>query len=146
MIPDFLDKETKSKLKNALNLINKKYDKRKDYYDKINEAKECITTKDLIEGNQNKRNGLCIKDDLIYCETIPIKGNVAKNVQMSFSEIIVGWKINSNIKDGNNGNYKFYDPILTKTIDFNFEPKSKKLFGKNEQNYDLEIYLMKFPE
>ena len=144
LIKDFLDRDTKMKLKNVFNLIDKKYEKRKIYYNNIEEAKEYIIGGE-ITGNINKRNGLCNNDDLIYSHKIKIKGKDPYRPQNSYQDIIVGWRINSNRNDGDNGDYNFYDPIMKKQIYFEFNPKSG-FFGKKEQNYDLEICLMKYPD
>lgn len=144
MIEDFLDKDTKNNLTNALNLVNKKYEQRKIYYEKLKEAKEFILY-GYINDDKNKRNGLCNKDDLIYSELIRIKDDKLIIEDRSFEDIIVGWKIISKRNDGKNGNYYFKDPILTKRINFQFKPKTT-FYVNREQIYDLEIFLIKLPK
>ena len=145
LVEDFLDKNRKMKLNNALNLVKEKYEKRKEYYDNINEAKEFINNP-IISGDKTKRNGLCDKDDLIYSETKNVKGDDVE-VDMSFPDIIVGWKINSKRHDGKNAKYSFTEPILRKKIYIKFEQKSEYWgLSKSDLNYDLEIFLMKFPK
>ena len=146
LIEDFLDKERKAKLKNALNLVGKKYQRRKEYYDNINGAKEYINSI-TISGDQTKRNGLCYENDLIYTEIINIRGNKEQTIDISFNDIIVGWKINSNRNDGKNSKFTFDEPILTKKVYMKFSPKSAYMgITTSDQKYDVEIFLMKFPE
>ena len=146
LIEDFLDKERKLKLKNALNLVSKKYQRRKEYYDNINGAKEYINSI-TISGDQTKRNGLCYENDLIHTETINIRGNKDQTIDISFNDIIVGWKIISNRNDGKNSKFSFDEPILTKKVYMKFTPKSAYMgITTSDQNYDVEIFLMKFPE
>ena len=145
LIEDFLDKKIKIKLNNALNIVNKKYEKRKEYYEKLKEAKEFILYGEIKNEDHSKRNGLCFKDDLIYSELIKIDTDETKYIDDSFPDIIVGWKIVSERNDGYNGKFTFKDPILTKKFKIKFEPKTT--FGLHrDQKYDLEIFFIKLPE
>lgn len=144
LIDDFLDTKRKMKLEKSLNLVNKKYEKRKEYYDNINEAKQYINSID-ISGAHTKRNGICYKDDLIYSEITNIDGNKETIIDISFKDIIVGWKITSLRNDGKNGDFSFSDPILEKKIYMKFTPKSG-IFSDRDQKYNVEIFLMKIPE
>ena len=148
LIDDFLDKDIKDKLKEPLKLVSQKYDKRKKYYDNLNEAKKSIIVKE-IQGDYSQKNGLCKKDDLIYSIIKKITGEGTRKISDSFSDIIVGWNITDNWwEDGKqtNGIYKFKDPILSKKMYFEFTSKTCLIFWERSQDYDLEIFLMKLPE
>ena len=145
LIKDFLDKDIQDKLNNALNLVDKKYERRKKYYNNIKSAKESIITLSY-KGDKAIRNGLCNEDnDLIYSYRIKIREKGIRYANEPFSDIIVGWKIISNWNDGTNGDYEFTNPILTYSINFKFKSKTNYKIDR-AQNYDLVIYLMKFPE
>lgn len=146
LIEDFLDRDIKIKLKNPLNIINTKYEKRKEYYERLKEAKEFILNEEIKNEDHSKRNGLCYNDDLIYSETFPIKKtDTIKIIDESFQDIIVGWKIISKRNDGYNGKFTFKDPILTKKIYIEFVPKTTLKISR-DQEYDLEIFLIRLPE
>ena len=146
LIEDFLDRDIKIKLKNPLNIINTKYEKRKEYYERLKEAKEFILNEEIKNEDHSKRNGLCYNDDLIYSETFPIKKTDTKKIiDESFQDIIVGWKIISKRNDGYNGKFTFKDPILTKKIYIEFVPKTTLKISRDQQ-YDLEIFLIRLPE
>ena len=145
LVEDFLDRDTKIKLKNPLNIINKKYDKRKEYYEKIKDAKDYILHEEIKNIDHSKRNGLCYNDDLIYSETRSIRSDNTETIDESFQDIIVGWKIISKKNDGYNGKFTFKDPILTKKIYIKFEPKTTLKISRN-QKYDVEIFLIRLPE
>lgn len=142
LIEDFLDKDIKIKLDNALNLIDKKYEERKKYYEHIKEAKESIISDD-IKGSGSQRNGICNEDNLIYSYKKQIRKKGQEIINEIFSDIIVGWRIISNINDGSNGDYSFKNPILNNSINFEFNSKKGKIFGKKAQSYDLIIFFMK---
>ena len=145
LVEDFLDRDIKIKLKNPLNIINKKYEKRKEYYEKIKNAKEYILHDEIKNEDHSKRNGLCYTDDLIYSEIRYIKSDNKQVIDESFQDIIVGWKIISKRDDEYNGKFTFKDPILTKKIYIQFVPKTTLKISR-DQKYDLEIFLIKLPE
>ena len=148
LINDFLDKDIKDKLKEPLKLVSQKYDKRKDYFDNLNEAKKSIIVNE-IQGDYEKNNGLCKKDDLIYSIKIEIREEGTRKISKSFSDIIVGWNIISNWGDDTNGIYTFKDPILSKKMYFEFTSKKWCFIFfcvQRKQDSDLEIFLMKLPE
>ena len=145
LIDNFFDEDIKYRLREPLKLISQKYDKRKKYYENLNKAKQMIIA-NTIKGDYEQKNGLCKKDDLIYSIRKEIREEGKRIVSDSFSDIIVGWNIISGWgNDGTNGVYTFNDPILSQRIYFEFKSKTVFFFDR-AQNYDLEIFLMKFPE
>ena len=151
LIDNFLDTDIKNKLKEPLKLVSQKYDKRKEYYENLNEAKKSIRA-NKIEGDYDQKNGICKNEDLIYSTKIEIREKGKRIVSDSFSDIIVGWHVNAcwgldDDGENTNGIYNFNDPILSKSIYFEFTSKNWWwIFGRRSQCYDLEIFLMKRPE
>ena len=147
LIDNSFNKDIKNKLKEPLKFLSEKYDKRKNYSDALSNAKTFIIP-NTIEGQYNKNNGICKNDNLIYTKTKHIWEAGTVIVDITFDDIVVGWYIKSCWgNDGTNGNYNFNDPILSKKIYFTFTSQYWWwIFGRREQCYDLEIFLMKRPE
>lgn len=141
LLDDFLDDDIYDKLENPLKLVEKKYKNRELYYETLKKAKEYKTNEIDIKGRDNKRNGLCENNELIYSVLFNIYEK-ERLIDESFNDIIVGWKIISKWDDGTNGSYILSnDPILTTKIKCKFESRAFRT-----QDFDLQVFLMKKPE
>ena len=145
-ITNILDDRLKSKLKKPLDLIEKKYNLRKRYYEIIEELKNTKRKKDITV-SKFFSEGICeIENQLIYSKNIPIREKWAFkdkdfNFQESYPHIIIGWEIKS--LESFNGKCTLEEsPILKKEIKFNFV-RQFYIFGSK---YDIVIYLMKYPD
>ena len=141
--------ELKQKLKIPLQLVEEKYLARKKYIQIIKSLKD-IKIEDEIKGYDNISKGICEKRKIpiIYEKKIDIfteAGIISyekKIITEFFNDIIVGFKIVDERKDGLNGEWKIYtNPLLQKEIKFRFWSQFSR-----EQRFSLYIYLIKFPE
>ena len=138
--------QLKSNLKKPLELLEKKYNLRKKYYDIIADLKERIKIK-KFGISSSLSEGICnIENELIYSKRININEKLDFldnnfNLQYSFSDIIIGWKIDSFESLNRELNVE-NSPILKKEINFYFI-RSFDIFGTG---YNIEIFFMKYPE
>lgn len=133
----FLDENLKKQLEGPINIIKNKY-KRKINYMKI------------IEGLKNNRGEQIFLEDCkdlpeVYTDKILFK-KVYKvfeeheyEVKKSYKDIIIGMKINS-LKE-KNGTPIFHNPLLKKEISILFKPDMLC-----DMDYEIKVYLMKYPE
>ena len=147
-ITDFLSFKIKSKLFIPLKIIEKKYELRKKYLEKIEVLKE--KKKNYISGKFSDNNGINEKSDepYIYCRKFKVNAEweflsrVKREINKSYYDIIVGWKIDNVLNDDINGTWTLgNDPILTNDINCRF--LSNFCRGLN---YNISIYLMRRPE
>ena len=139
LINDALDKETKKLLKEPLYLVDNKYIKRENYLKYLEKVKEFGSYGNITEAEGNKRNGICEKDELIYSELIDMTKYT--KIDNLYTDIIVGWKVNSFWADGSNGPYTFEDPIGKKRVVATFANRRFRSL-----HYSFEIFLLKCPE
>ena len=145
-ITSIFSNQLKSNLKKPLELLEKKYNLRKKYYDIIADLKERIKIK-KFGISSSLSEGICnIENELIYSKRINIKEKLDFfdnnfNLQYSFSDIIIGWKIDS-FESLNRELNVVNSPILQKEINFNFI----RSFDIFETGYNIEIFFMKYPE
>ena len=146
---NILPNEIKQKLKIPLQLVEEKYLARKKYIQIIKSLKD-IKIEDEIKGYDNISKGIFEerKIPFIYEKKIsifteaPIMGYEKKVITESFNDLIVGFKIVDERKDGLNGEWKIYtNPLLQKEINCRFWSQWAR-----EQKFSLYIYLIKFPE
>ena len=146
---NILPNEIKQKLKIPLQLVEEKYLARKKYIQIIKSIKD-IKIEDEIKGYDNISKGIFEerKIPFIYEKKIsifteaPIMGYEKKVITESFNDLIVGFKIVDERKDGLNGEWKIYtNPLLQKEINCRFWSQWAR-----EQKFSLYIYLIKFPE
>ena len=138
LINDALDKQTKKLLKIPLSLVDEKYIKRKKYFENLKELNN-YPNMGNIKGGDSIRNGIFKTDELIYSEVIEIRNN--KNIDYSYPDLIVGWKIDCFWQDRNKGDYSMTDPINSRRVKGSFSVKEN-----NGLNLILEIFFLKCPE
>ena len=122
---------------------------RKKYIQIIKSLKD-IKIEDEIKGCDNISKGIFEerKIPFIYEKKISIFteasiiGYEKKEITESFNDLIVGFKIVDERKDGLNGEWKIYtNPLLQKEIKCRFWTQFAR-----ELRFSLYIYLIKFPE
>ena len=134
---DFLDENLKKQLEKPINIIKNKY-KRKINYMKI------------IEGLKNNRGEQIFLEDCkdlpeVYTDKILFKKGYKVfekheyEVNKSYKDIIIGMKVNS-LKE-KNGTPIFHNPLLKKEISIIFKPDLMC-----DMDYEIKVYLMKYPE
>ena len=138
LLYDILDEKTKNLLTIPLSLVNEKYNKREIYYNYIQKAKEFYNF-GQIEGNDSKRNGITKIDDFIYSEYIDIRND--KDIDYTYKDLIVGWKLHSFWQDGTNGKFTMTDPLLTKRVIASFKTNFFR-----DLHYSLELFFIRYPE
>ena len=148
-IKNILDNKIRNILRGPLEIIEKKYEIRKEYYKTIQYLKNLNECSNL-KGTESFCRGICEERNIpqIYYKKYDARGDgsffssITIPVCHSFNDIIVGWHINSCWVDGTNGTWTLEeDPLLKKQINCNFESK----FCRGER-FEVFIYLMKFPE
>ena len=149
-LQDLLDYKIKNALRKPLELVEKKYQIRKKYFEIIENLKE-QKKRGKIEGVNSDGNGITQESN----EPKIVRNNLFKinakskflasqehSYNQYFDDIIVGWKIISKWNDGTNGKYIIKeDPLLTHSVNMNFFSK----FCRG-QRFDIEIYTMKIPD
>lgn len=148
-ITDFINDKIKNKLRKPLKIVEKKYELRKKYLEIIIDLQK--RKKDYpISGKFTKNNGINEESDepYIYCKKFKVRAdweflsNVKREINKSYYDIIVGWKIDNILNDDINGTWTLeYDPILTNDISCRF--LSNFCRGLN---YTISVYLMRRPE
>ena len=148
---NILSPNLKHLLKIPIQIIEKKYKKRRKYFDLIELYKN--TKLNNLKGQDGIVCGKVLEcndpDEVeIYCKQFMIKekGQILrhqiKEIKESFTDIIIGFRINSCWNDGTNGTWTLEeDPLLKTRIDVKFV---SKLF--RGERFDLEVYLMKYPK
>ena len=147
-ITDILDEDVKIKLKEPLKIINEKYEKRKKYYEIIQQIKQKKKS-GIIKRKGDDEFELGIVNDnsnLIEMQTHKVYQkkkyfrSFTKTINISTNDRIVGFKIKSNKDD--NGEWKIKEnPLLNFEMSIKFE--SDWFCGIN---YHIIIYTIKFPE
>ena len=150
-IKNFLDKKITKQLKIPLELIDQKYEKRKEYYDIITRLRDSLYGYNSTElkGTETTSRGFCEEiDDLIYSKKYEAKGDgvpfsrITRKVNYTYPDTIVGFKIISRWNDGTNGTWTLVeDPLLKNEINITF---TSQLF--RGERFDVKVYLIKFPE
>ena len=148
---NILSPNLKHLLKIPLQIIEKKYKKRRQYFDLIDLYKN--TKLNSLKGQDGIVCGKVLEcndpeEIEIYCKQFIVKekGQMLKHqikeIKESFTDIIIGFRINSVWNDGTNGKWTLEeDPLLKTKIDVKFV---SKLF--RGERFDLEVYLMKYPK
>ena len=153
-IDSLISNELSFKIRVALDLLNDKYNARKEYmrvYEKILKIKndKILNKKIQIKKKESYQEGECHISEIpkIEVESFSFrdKGKVfqriERNYKHSFENIIVGWKIKENWNDGTNGEWEVKTcPLLTHEMDANFI--SQRFRG---QNFTVEVYTMVTP-
>ena len=147
---NLLNTNLKHLLKVPIQIIEKKFRKRKKYFDLIELYKN--TKLKSLKGQDGIVCGKVLEcndpDEVeIYCKKFIVKetGQMFKHqvreIKESFTDIIIGFRINSCWNDGTNGTWTLEeDPLFQTKIDIKF---CSKLF--RGERFDLEVYLMKYP-
>lgn len=147
-ITDFINYKIKSKLFKPLEIIEKKYELRIKYLEKIEVLKD--RKKNYICGKFSYNNGINEESDepYIYCREFNVNAEwkflsrVEREINESYYDIIVGWKIDNVLNDDINGTWTLEnDPILTNDINCRFLSN----FCRGLK-YNIRIYLMRRPE
>ena len=149
---NILSLELRNKLKKPLQMIEEKYEKRKLYFEQIDELKSQKLDVINKENYENFDVGIqqeCNKPK-IYLETMKIFVETsyfemwkAKIFEKKFNDIIVGFKIIGNRAENYyNGKWTIMNnPILSKEIKIKFVSQFYRAI-----NYKLYVYLMKTPQ
>ena len=135
---EFLEENLKKQLEGPINIIRNKYKKRINYMKIIEDLKKNPNVQIFLED--------CKDLPEVYSDKIPIK-KVYKfseekheyEYKKSYKDIIIGFKINS-LKE-KNGTPSYHNPLLKKEISIKFEP-----YFLCDMNYEIKVYLMKYPE
>ena len=147
---NLLNSNLKNLLKVPIQIIEKKYRKRKKYFDLIELYKN--TKLNSMKGQDGIVCGKVLEckdpDEVeIYCkkffvlETGQFFRHKVKEINETFTDIIIGFRINSCWSDGTNGTWTIEeDPLLQNKIKVKFV---SKLF--RGERFELEVYLMKYP-
>lgn len=149
-IQDLLDYKLKNALRNPLEIIEKKYETRKKFFEIIENLTEHKNKKE-IKGKVTIGNGITKEQNhpkIVRQNLFEIRGEskFLSYDEQCFSEhfidIIVGWKIISRWNDGTNGKYNIEeDPLLTHNANIKFFSQ----FCRG-QSFNIEIYTMKIPD
>ena len=147
---NLLSPNLKHLLKVPIQIIEKKYRKRKKYFDLIELYKN--TKLNSLKGQDGIVCGKVLEcndpDEVeIYCKKFFVLEigqflrHRVKEISESFNDIIIGFRINSCWNDGTNGTWTLEeDPLFKTKIKVKFV---SKLF--RGERFELEVYLMKYP-
>ena len=147
-VKNILEDNLQTRLKIPLEIIDKKYEMRKEYIKIFQELKNNNNTQ--LYGIDSISKGICEEREfpLIVCKKFHIEGDgrffrrITLSLCESFNDIIVGWNIISCWTDGTNGEWKLEEnPLLKKFINVHFVSK----FFRGEC-FKVFVYLMKFPQ
>ena len=148
-ITDFINDKIKNKLRNPLKIVEKKYELRKKYLEIITELKK-RKKHYSISGQFTNNNGINEESDepYIYFKKFEVRADweflskVKREINKSYYDIIVGWKIDNILNDDINGTWILEcDPILTNDINCRFLSN----FCRGLK-YNISVYLMRRPE
>ena len=153
---DIVKDDIRKKLEIPLKMIEDNYSRKSIYLKTIEELK--IIKLDTYEGRDDFIFGKCKKnkgdsEPLIYEKSfwirrepklvfliIPVTSN--RSLHETFDDIIVGFKIIDNRKDGYSGYWKIEEnPILKKEINISFSSDFAR-----KQDHSVYVYLMKCPK
>ena len=150
-IKNFLDKNMQKKLRIPLEIIEQKYEKKKEYHDIIAQLRDSLYghNSTVLKGTETTSKGFYEeKPGLIYSKKYEVKGDgefmshITRKVNYTYPDIIVGFKIIDCWKDGTNGTWTLAEyPLLKNEIYLTF--KSQLFRG---EHFSVEVYLIKFPE
>lgn len=146
-IHTFIDADVREELKEPLELIEKKYKKRKNYFDLINFLKEekrkkpkqySNNSETLRIGNYSKNKEGIDYDNITIEMKKKFIGDNVKQINKSYDNIIVGIEI-INKSEKQNGKYTFVNPLLENQVNITFR-------SSKELNFEVNIYTAKKPE
>ena len=148
-ITDFINNKIKLELYRPLKIVEKKYELRRKYLEIIKALKK-RKKKKYIYGKFSNNNGINKESDepYIYCTKFKVNAEyeflsrVKREINKSYYDIIVGWKIDNILNDDINGTWTLgEDPILTHDINCSFLSN----FCRGLK-YNISVYLMSKPE
>lgn len=151
-IDSFIPDKYKNKIRGAIQLLNNKYEARKEYM-RIYKQVQMIKDKKKFKKMKKKESyqeGVCQARENPHIEVVKFKfrdkgkflRKIGRNYSSSFDYVIVGWKIIDNWNDGTNGEWELLDcPLLSFNFDANFI--SQRFRG---ESFTLEIYIMETPD
>ena len=151
-IDSFIDDDLKKKLEKPISLVWAKYKRRYNYFKVIKELQKYTYKGKNYRYFKNRTDslklGICDKNiPDIYVdnkESFFVDSSflsiVTKNVFYSSKDIIVGIEIINKCKKAEYGHFTGRSPILSKEVNFAFESARGE-----ELKFDINIYLMKFP-
>lgn len=148
---NILDNDLKQQLEIPLNLINERYLRRKNCLQFLNEISDekLRNKKGYGKFNRGKCNEIDTrKEPRIKKESFSIFTDVTffppichKEFYYQFNNIIIGFEIQDNRGDGNNGQWTIKnEPIGSKEISIDFDSCFLR-----EQNFTINVYLMEIP-
>lgn len=152
-IETLINKEIYLRLKDGIQFLENKYNTRKAFFNKCEEIKKM---KSNYKNPGKKRNGsgsykegFCQTQEFpkinvieYKCSTVGKKfSRTRKECNECFPNLIVGWEIEDNWKDGTNGSWEINDALLTHNLNALF---ISQLF--RGQDYTLKIYEMEVPK
>lgn len=149
-IETLIREDFSSQLKGALQLLDDKYNARKEYYTICEDLKRIKSNnKNLGRRNGSYQEGFCHtknvpKIDVIKyecSETGRMFQKVRNEYNNSFENIIVGWKIEDVWKDGTNGDWEINSPLLSHEINVKFISQTFR-----GERFNLEVYVMEIPK
>lgn len=147
---NFFFKEFKKNLSGAINILNRKYEARKKFYEIIEKLKNIKSSYNFKDRKDTYQEGICKPNEYPKIELLnnEQKGDgefaqqIKRRFSSSFEHIIVGWKIVSVWTDGTNGTWSLdQNPLLTNRIDVNFISK----YFRGER-FRIELWMMSLPD
>ena len=146
-ILSFIDEDLLNSLEEPINIVKRKYERRRNYYNLIQDLPKIRGEDRYVEYKDTLRIG-CYdesKED-ITCnsdESFEMKGklfsSIEKQISRSFPDIIVGIEI---INKNNCGKFTLENPIKKNYLNIVF----KKGNGTSIMKFDIKIYTLKFPK
>ena len=152
-IYDFFDSDLKKKLEKPVEILEKKYEIRKSYIEKIKELQELKDNNIILKGDYkcyDWESGITKEMDKpkIYSKFFEKNsdgswlGRIELTLKKQFEDVIVGYKITSRWRNGTNGWWELKEnPILSKNISITF---ISQIF--RGESFDITIYLMETPK
>ena len=146
-LDNFIDRNLKELLKEPLNLVIKKYEKRREYYYIIKKLKEKNEEHYFYNKTETLRIGMNNRDNKdIVCdseESFEMKAGLfsgaKKTISKTFNDnVIVGVEI-INESGNSKAKFSFKNPLLTDEINIDF-------VSKKYMKYRINIYLIKYPK
>ena len=146
-LDNFIDRDLRDLLKEPLNLVIKKYEKRREYYYIIKKLKEKNEEYYFYNKTETLRIGMNNRDNKdIVCdseESFEMKAGLfsgaKKTISKTFNDnVIVGVEI-INESGNSKAKFSFKNPLLTDEINIDFA-------SKKYMKYRINIYLIKYPK
>ena len=153
---NIIDEDLKKQLEIPLKIIDEKYTRKKKFIEYFNQILNVKKVEKLNEkkGYGNFKRGICqekniVNEPRIYMEKFIIDTHVSyfppifvENFYQKFDDIIVGFEIIDDRKDGHNGDWTIgNEPLDNKEIKIKF---ASGLF--RGQDFTIKIYLMQKPK